>query len=74
MSWFDFKGRNHTTGAQRRDCCCGYELYNEVKVEGKENAIAIGVMKMASEEIRKVNKGVGVELAHYLGDGLWTSL
>eukprot|EP00475_Leptophrys_vorax_P012929 TRINITY_DN19307_c0_g2_i1.p1 TRINITY_DN19307_c0_g2~~TRINITY_DN19307_c0_g2_i1.p1 ORF type:complete len:182 (+),score=20.19 TRINITY_DN19307_c0_g2_i1:101-646(+) len=39
--------------------------------EGKENAMAIGFTKMSSDEIRKVNKGIGVDLMHYLNDGLW---
>ena len=39
--------------------------------EGKQHAAAIGVMKLGSEEIKKVNKGVGVEVKSYLGDGLW---
>jgi len=28
-------------------------------------------MKMSTEEIRKVNKGHGIETIHHLGDGLW---
>mmetsp|Transcript_8 Transcript_8/g.36 ORF Transcript_8/g.36 Transcript_8/m.36 type:complete len:206 (-) Transcript_8:228-845(-) len=39
--------------------------------EGKEHALAIGVMTMSSKEIRDKNKGIGIELAHYLGDGLY---
>jgi len=39
--------------------------------EGKEHAIAIGVMALSSADIRKVNKGIGIEIAHYLGDGLY---
>eukprot|EP00996_Jenningsia_fusiforme_P002439 NODE_3268_length_1011_cov_31.961538_g3006_i0.p2 GENE.NODE_3268_length_1011_cov_31.961538_g3006_i0~~NODE_3268_length_1011_cov_31.961538_g3006_i0.p2 ORF type:complete len:187 (-),score=37.56 NODE_3268_length_1011_cov_31.961538_g3006_i0:268-828(-) len=42
-----------------------------IYVEGKEHAVAVGVTKMSSEEIRKVNKGHGIENVHYLGDGLW---
>jgi malignant T-cell-amplified sequence len=29
---------------------------------------------MSTDEIVKVNKGVGVEMVHYLGDGLWDLL
>ena len=39
--------------------------------EGKEHAAAIGALKLGTEEIKKVNKGVGVEVATYLGDDLW---
>ena len=42
-----------------------------IHAEGKEHAAAIGVTKLGSEEIRKVNKGVGVETVTYLGDDLW---
>ena len=39
--------------------------------EGKEHAIAIGTMVMEPQEIKDVNKGIGIEVAHYLNDGLW---
>jgi PUA domain protein len=39
--------------------------------EGKEHAVGIGLTKLSSEEMKKVNKGVGVEVACYLGDDLW---
>lgn len=42
-----------------------------VMAEGKQHAMAIGQMKMTSEEIKQVNKGIGVETLHYLNDGLW---
>lgn len=42
-----------------------------VMAEGKENACMVGLLKMSTDDIRKVNKGVGVETVHYLGDGLW---
>ena len=42
-----------------------------IYAEGKEHAAALGVMKMDTEEIKKVNKGVGVELITHLGDDLW---
>lgn len=44
-----------------------------VMAEGKEHAIAIGVMKMSSADIRSKNKGIGIDLAHSLGDGLFLS-
>lgn len=42
-----------------------------VMAEGKEHAVAIGRMKMSSEELLAKNKGVGVDNIHYLNDGLW---
>lgn len=44
-----------------------------IYAEGKEHAIAVGVMKLSSAEIREKNKGVGIEVAHHLGDGLWNT-
>lgn len=42
-----------------------------IHAEGKEHAVGIGLTKLSTEEIKKVNKGVGVEIATYLGDDLW---
>ncbi|KAK7467086.1 translation machinery-associated protein 20 [Stygiomarasmius scandens] len=42
-----------------------------IHAEGKEHAVGVGISKMSSEEMRKVNKGVGVETVTYLGDDLW---
>mmetsp|Transcript_16439 Transcript_16439/g.28666 ORF Transcript_16439/g.28666 Transcript_16439/m.28666 type:complete len:207 (-) Transcript_16439:171-791(-) len=42
-----------------------------IRAEGKEHAIAIGVMTMSSAEVREKNKGIAIELAHFLGDGLF---
>lgn len=39
--------------------------------EGKTHPVAIGEMKLSSEEIQEKNKGVGVKNLHFLGDGLW---
>lgn len=42
-----------------------------IHAEGKEHAVGIGITKLATEDIRKINKGVGVEVVTYLGDDLW---
>ncbi|XP_033212615.1 malignant T-cell-amplified sequence 1 homolog [Belonocnema kinseyi] len=42
-----------------------------VMAEGKQHALAVGVATLSTEDIAKVNKGVGVENCHYLNDGLW---
>ncbi|CAN6674571.1 translation machinery-associated protein 20 [Trichomonascus vanleenenianus] len=52
----------------------GYEKDQIVAIyaEGKEHALAVGVLTMSTEEIKSVNKGIGVNLMMYLGDGLWS--
>ncbi|CAK4122311.1 unnamed protein product [Aphanomyces euteiches] len=42
-----------------------------IMAEGKELAMAVGIMQMSTTEIKRVNKGVAVELGHFLGDDLW---
>ena len=43
-----------------------------IYAEGKEHAAAVGLTKLSTEDIKKINKGVGVELVTYLGDDLWS--
>jgi len=42
-----------------------------IDAQGKDHAAAIGLTKLSTEEIKLVNKDVGVELLNYLGDDLW---
>ncbi|GAA5938725.1 translation machinery-associated protein 20 [Sporobolomyces koalae] len=42
-----------------------------VHAYGKENALAIGLTQMSTDEIRSINKNIGVEMVHFLGDDLW---
>jgi len=42
-----------------------------IYAEGKEHAMAVGVTKMSTKEMKEVNKGIGVDNLHYLADGLW---
>jgi PUA domain protein len=44
-----------------------------IHAEGKESAAGIGLTKMTSEEIKSVNKGVGIELITHIGDDLWNT-
>merc|ERR1712070_608108 len=44
-----------------------------VFAEGKEHALAIGITSMSTTDIREQNKGIGVETAHFLGDGLYVN-
>ncbi|GAA5935107.1 hypothetical protein JCM1841_000332 [Sporobolomyces salmonicolor] len=38
---------------------------------GKENPLAIGLTAMSTDDIRNLNKNIGVEMVHFLGDDLW---
>ncbi|KAF9069687.1 hypothetical protein BDP27DRAFT_1325198 [Rhodocollybia butyracea] len=42
-----------------------------IHAEGKEHAVGVGITKLATEDIKKVNKGVGVEITTHIGDDLW---
>lgn len=42
-----------------------------IMAEGKEHAMAIGIMKMSSSEIQEKNIGIGIDNIHFLCDGLW---
>ncbi|KAA0198993.1 Translation machinery-associated protein 20, partial [Fasciolopsis buskii] len=42
-----------------------------VMAEGKDHALAVGITSLSTDEILRINKGVGVENVHYLNDGLW---
>ncbi|KAG1667647.1 hypothetical protein FOA52_004674 [Chlamydomonas sp. UWO 241] len=44
-----------------------------IYAEGKEHAMAIGVTKMSTADMREINKGVAVDNLHQLADGLWRS-
>lgn len=34
--------------------------------------MAVGLTKMSSDDMYEINSGIGVEVIHVLGDGLWT--
>jgi malignant T-cell-amplified sequence len=42
-----------------------------VYAESKEHAIAIGICKMSTDQMRINDKGVAIETIHHLNDGLW---
>jgi PUA domain protein len=50
----------------------GYDKGQIVTIyaEGKEHALAVGKLTMSTEDIRNLNKGIGIEVINYLGDGL----
>eukprot|EP01094_Clydonella_sp_ATCC50884_P006658 TRINITY_DN15870_c0_g1_i1.p1 TRINITY_DN15870_c0_g1~~TRINITY_DN15870_c0_g1_i1.p1 ORF type:complete len:192 (+),score=56.04 TRINITY_DN15870_c0_g1_i1:32-577(+) len=71
-----FKGANImcpglTSPGARMETPLEAETIVAVHAEGKELPLCIGMTKMSTDEIKKVNAGIGVELCHYLGDGLW---
>lgn len=55
--------------------CCVLQVDKGTPVaiyaEEKEHAMAVGLTIMGTQEMRDVNKGIGVELLHHLNDGLW---
>lgn len=42
-----------------------------VYAQGKELACAVGVLKMSTEDIKSIRKGVAIDVASYLNDDLW---
>ncbi|OJA11930.1 hypothetical protein AZE42_06376 [Rhizopogon vesiculosus] len=42
-----------------------------VHAEGKEHAVGVGITELGTEEMRRVNKDVAVEIVAHLGDDLW---
>jgi len=42
--------------------------------EGKEHAIAIGLLKMSTKDIKSINKGIAIQNLHYLRDALYDTL
>lgn len=60
-----------SAGAALPDECLPEECPVSVHAEGKEHALAIGHTKMRTDDIKTINKGIGIENVHYLNDGLW---
>ena len=42
-----------------------------VMAEGKQHAMAIGVLSMSSEDIVSKNKGQAIEVVQFLNDSVW---
>ena len=49
----------------------GEETPVAIYAEGKTHALAVGLTKMSTADMRSLNKGHGVETLHCLNDGLW---
>lgn len=60
-------------GAQLPDDENGYEKGQTVVIyaEGKDHALAMGTLTMSTKDLKAINKGIGIEVVTYLGDGLW---
>lgn len=39
--------------------------------QGKEHPLAVGTTSMSTSEMVSLNKGIAVEIAHHINDGLW---
>jgi len=42
-----------------------------IYAEGKTHPLAVGVLKMSTENIKTLNKGIAIGDVHHLDDGLW---
>uniref|UniRef100_A0AC35TKL8 PUA domain-containing protein n=1 Tax=Rhabditophanes sp. KR3021 TaxID=114890 RepID=A0AC35TKL8_9BILA len=42
-----------------------------IMAEGKVHALAVGSMKMSTEDVLKINKDIGVDTIHYINDGVY---
>lgn len=42
-----------------------------IYAEGKDTAMAVGLTKMSTKDMREINKDIGVINVHHLNDGLW---
>lgn len=43
-----------------------------IQAEGKEHAVGVGLLKLSTEDMKRLNKDVGVETIAFLGDDLWS--
>ena len=59
-----------SAGGDLPDCSDGE--FVAIHAEDKEHAIAIGRVVMDAEDIRTINKGIAIEVLHFLGDDLWS--
>ena len=60
-----------TSPGGRLDVSLPAETPVAIQAEGKEHAVAIGITRLSTEDIRATNKGTGIETVHFLNDGLW---
>jgi len=63
--------RGLTTPGGNCDADVAEGQYVAVMLEGKKHAASIGLTKMSTADIKKINKDVAVDNIHFLNDGLW---
>ncbi|KAF9585714.1 Malignant T-cell-amplified sequence 1 [Lunasporangiospora selenospora] len=63
-----------TSKGARMEVSVPAESMVAITAEGKNEILAVGLTKMSTEDIRCVNKGIGVETAHSLNDSLWKAV
>mmetsp|Transcript_9482 Transcript_9482/g.28621 ORF Transcript_9482/g.28621 Transcript_9482/m.28621 type:complete len:184 (-) Transcript_9482:51-602(-) len=60
-----------TSPGARMDVDVDAEQIVAIIAEGKEHALAVGLTKLSSSDIRSVNKGIAVQTLHHVNDGLF---
>jgi PUA domain protein len=74
---FIFQGANilcpglTSSGAKLPDTNVEENTPVAIYAEGKTHALAVGITKMSTDDIKAINKNVGVDTVHHLNDGLW---
>jgi PUA domain protein len=58
-----------SAGGRMEDCEADTPI--ALMAENKLTALAIGVTKLSAEDVRTQNKGMAVEVVHFIGDGLF---
>jgi PUA domain protein len=69
LTWFKCPGLT-SKGAALPDENLPAGTVVAILAEGKETALAVGKLIMDTDEIKKINKGIGIEVGTHLGDGL----
>ncbi|KAF0978640.1 hypothetical protein FDP41_002460 [Naegleria fowleri] len=63
--------RGLTSPGAKLDMSVDKDKIVAIMVEGKEDAIGVGLTKMSAKEIKELNTGIGVDNIHCLDDFLW---
>ncbi|KAI8360643.1 malignant T cell-amplified sequence 1-like protein [Mortierella sp. GBAus27b] len=63
-----------TSKGARMDVSVPADALVAITAEGKNEVLAVGTTKMSTEDIRLINKNIGVETTHYLGDCMWKTV
>ncbi|KAG0309454.1 hypothetical protein BGZ98_002339 [Dissophora globulifera] len=63
-----------TSKGARMDVSVPADSVVAIAAEGKNEILAVGITKMSTEDIKRINKNIGVETVHYLNDCLWKTV